>query len=120
MSEGKIHTGIYGEVVVSLGHSICFIPGRDAKRVMFGSGTGSLYYLRAECIHPGVLDGSSLPLGNVELCGTVRLNPSGRAVIIHTDDEIFILPLRNFCDVCKGEAVSAVISPAMTISGVKL
>ncbi|EHQ36252.1 hypothetical protein [Methanoplanus limicola] len=118
MSEGMIYTGIYGEVVVSLGDFLYFITGRDAKRIMFSSGTGNLYSLRAECIHPGVLDGSSLPLGKVELCGTARPNPSGRAVIIHIDDEIFLLPLKTFCDVCKGEVISAGIFPAMTVSGV--
>ncbi|UUX93126.1 hypothetical protein [Methanoplanus endosymbiosus] len=120
MSEERVHTGIYGEVVVSLKDSLYFITGRDAKRIMFSSGAGSLYNLRVECIHPGVLDGSSLPLGKVQPCGTVKLNPSGRAVIILADDAAFILPLKTFCDVCKGEVVSAVISPAMTVSGVKL
>jgi hypothetical protein len=118
MSEGRIYTGIYGEVVVSLGDLLYFITGRDAKRIMFSSGTGNLYSLRTECIHPGVLDGSSLPLDKIKPCGTAGLNPSGRAVIIHTDDEIFLLPLKTFCDVCKGEVVSAEISPAMTVFGV--
>jgi len=119
MSEGKVHTGIYGELVISFGDSLYFITGRDARKVMFNSGTVSVYNLRTEYIHPGILDGSSVTSGKIQPCGFVRLNPSGRAVIILADDEAFILPLKTFCDVCKGEAVSAGISPVMTVSGVK-
>jgi hypothetical protein len=87
-AEGQVHVRIWGEL-----HYVC---PEDLGRLLFVGDRVSLLRKGTEGI-------SREP---VQVSGSVRLSPSGRAVIIATGSQRYMLPRDRFIAVALGEEVS--------------
>ena len=87
-AEGQVHVRIWGEL-----HYVC---PEDLGRLLF---VGD----RVPLLRKGP---GEVPRETVQVSGSVRLSPSGRAVIIATGSQRYMLPCDKFVAVALGEEVS--------------
>jgi hypothetical protein len=86
--EGRVHVRIWGEP-----HYIC---PEDLGMLLFVGDRVSLYKK------------VPAPQENPQVSGSVYLSPSGRAVIIATGQQLYMLPRDKFLAVAFGEEVSCI------------
>lgn len=87
-TEGQVHVRIWGEL-----HYVC---PEDLGRLLFVGDRVSLLRKGPE----------GVPREPVRVSGSVRLSPSGRAVIIAAGSQRYMLPRDRFIAVALGEEVS--------------
>jgi hypothetical protein len=87
-AEGQVHVRIWGEL-----HYVC---PEDLGRLLF---VGD----RVPLLRKGPAEVSREP---IQVSGSVRISPSGRAVIIATGYQRYMLPRDRFLAVALGEEVS--------------
>jgi hypothetical protein len=103
-AEGRVHVRIGGEL-----HSIC---PEDPGRLLFVGDRVSLFTKGPE----------EVPRDSVQVSGPVCLSPSGRAVIISTGNQRYMLPRDRFLAVAPGEEISGIfveLPPGMPESGIR-
>jgi hypothetical protein len=88
--EGRVHVRIWGEP-----HYIC---PEDLGRLLFVGNRVSLFTKGPE----------KVPGDSVQVSGSVCLSPSGRAVIISTGNQRYMLPRDRFLAVALGEEISCI------------
>ena len=89
-AEGRMHVRIWGEL-----HSIC---PEDPGRLLFVGDRVSLFTKGPE----------KVPKDSVQVSGPVCHSPSGRAVIISTGNQRYMLPRDRFLAVAPGEEISCI------------
>jgi hypothetical protein len=89
-AEGQVHVRIWGEL-----HYVC---PEDLGRLLFVGDRVSLLKKG-----PG-----EVPRESVQVSGSVHLSPSGRAVIIATGSQRYMLPRDRFVAVALGEEISCI------------
>ena len=87
-AEGGVHVRVWGEL-----HTIC--PG-DLGRLLFVGERVPLFTQGLENVHTDIISGS------------VALSPSGRAVIIASGSQRYMLPRDRFLAVALGEEISCI------------
>jgi hypothetical protein len=90
-TEGGVHVRVWGEL-----HTIC---PEDPGRLLFVGERVSLFTRGPE----------NIPRDSLQVSGPVSLSPSGRAVIIATGSQRYILPRDRFLAVAPGEEISCIV-----------
>jgi hypothetical protein len=89
-AEGQVHVRIWGEL-----HYVC---PEDLGRLLFIGDRVSLLKKGA----------GEVPQDSVQVSGSVHISPSGRAVIIATGSQRYMLPRDRFVAVALGEEISCI------------